>query len=307
MSSQRESEHRALGFTQAILDTLREPFVVLDSELRVCMASRSFYRLFHVSSDETEGRILFDLGNGQWKIPELHQLLDHILVKGSTFEDYEVDHQFPVIGSRTFLLNAREVLVEVPGSKLILLAMEDITDRKIAEKELHRLATTDNLTGLANRNAFNKALDTAIKGGRRFNYGVSLLLLDLDRFKAVNDTHGHPYGDALLQSVAKIMGAGLREIDLAARLGGDEFAVILVGANKKADVDALAQRYVDSIGQPFQIDGHAISIGVSIGIAHFPTDADNVEDLVRRADLALYQAKDDGRGTFRMFMPECEL
>jgi diguanylate cyclase (GGDEF)-like protein len=306
MATHHASERQALYLAQDILNTLREPFVVLDENLRVRMAGRSFYGVFQVSPDDTENCVLFDLGNGQWNIPSLRERLEEILREGATIEAYEVEHEFPTIGLKTFVLNARVVRTEAFRSQSILLAMEDITDRKNAEQKLQRLATTDSLTGLANRNSFNNALEKATKMARRFDHGASLLLLDLDRFKTINDTYGHPFGDALLRDVANNIAAELREVDLAARLGGDEFAVILVGANQKADIQTLAQRYIDNIRKPLEIEGQTISVGVSIGIALFPADADVVDDLIRRADLALYRAKDEGRNRYCMFTPDLE-
>ncbi|MEQ8666221.1 MAG: diguanylate cyclase [Rhodospirillales bacterium] len=306
MQSRYASGTQALDLAQGILDTLREPFIVLDGDLRVEMASRSFYRTFQVSRSETEGRIIFELGNGQWDIPELRQLLQHVIPGGTTIEAYEVEHEFPAIGFKTLLLNAREVATRTTDAKSILLAMEDITARKNAERELRNLALTDGLTGLANRNRFKTALEDALKAGRRFDYGTALLLLDLDEFKAVNDTHGHPFGDALLKAVASGLSKMIREVDLAVRMGGDEFAVVLVGVNRKSDVEELAQRYVDEIGQPFEIEGRTVSVGISVGIALFPGDADNAVDLVRRADIALYRAKNEGRNRYRSFTADME-
>ena len=297
---------RALAFAESILDTIREPLIVLDRNLRVNTASRYFYRCFLVTPKETKGVFLYDLGNGQWDIPKLRDLLNHIVSEDTTIEAFEVEHDFPTIGRRTFLLNARRVQSEDGPIDAILLAFEDITDRRIYELELERLALTDPLTGLANRNRFNSTLERAIKEGHRFEFGIALLMMDLDEFKQVNDTLGHPTGDLLLQKVAASLSESVREVDIVARLGGDEFAVILVGTSKKKDAERLAQRYIVDLAQPFDIKGHEVAIGISIGIARFPGDADNATDMLRRADLALYLAKEQGRNTYRSFSPELE-
>ena len=168
------------------------------------------------------------------------------------------------------------------------------------------MALTDPLTGLANRNRFGSKLEEAIKMGRRFKLGIALLLLDLDHFKQINDTYGHPMGDALLQAVAAVLACEVREVDTVSRLGGDEFAVILEGVNEIEDAERLAQRYLEILRQPFDIMDHSFTIGTSLGIVHFPTDADSAVDMVRRADLALYQAKEEGRNTYRTFTLELE-
>ena len=184
----------SLEFVESILNTIREPLIVLDQNLNILMASQSFYRSFSVTPEETEGQPLYDLGNGQWDIAELHEMLRRIIQEGSTVEDFEVEHVFPALGPKTFLLNARQVQASDGPVDAILLAMEDITEWKQFEDELRRLALTDPLTGLANRNKFNASLDEALKISRRFELGVALLLLDLDDFKRVNDAHGHPVG-----------------------------------------------------------------------------------------------------------------
>jgi len=296
----------SLEFVESILNTIREPLVVLDQHLTILTASQSFYRSFSMTPEKTEGLRFYDIGNGQWNIPELRTLLRKIVHEDTTVEGFEVEHVFPTLGPKTFLLNARRVQASNGPIDAILLAMEDVTKRKIFEDELRRMALTDPLTGLANRNKFNESLDEALKISRRFKLGIALLLLDLDDFKRVNDAHGHPVGDALLKEVATALIDGAREIDFVARLGGDEFAVILKGAANKEDAKKLAQRYVDMLRRPFSIESHAIHIGTSIGISLFPDDADNDIDLFRRADMALYQAKREGRNTFRLFAPDLE-
>jgi diguanylate cyclase (GGDEF)-like protein len=306
MASENKSVHEDLEFAQCILDTLQDPLVVLNDSLRVVAANRTFYRTFQVSPSETVGRFIFELGNGQWNIPDLRKQLDQVLSMGSMIEAFEVNHEFLTIGFKSLLLNAQEVLLSYTTRKTILLAMKDITTQKSLEEELRRLALTDALTGLANRNVFNSTLEKALRSSRRFNYGTALLMLDLDKFKSVNDTHGHPVGDDILKAAANILNDGLREVDLVARLGGDEFAIILEGVNKKDDAELLAQRYIDTLGRPFEIKGLTIRIGTSVGIAHYPDDADNLADLVRRADLALYKAKEAGRNAYRAFTAEME-
>src|ERR1700733_14512747 len=119
----------------AIVDTVREPLIVLDEALRVVIASRSFYRAFHVNHGETEGNSVFELGNGQWNIPSLRKLLEEIIPRRTTIEEYEMEHDFPVIGHRTMLLNARKIFYEGNNSTNILVAFEDITPRRALERK----------------------------------------------------------------------------------------------------------------------------------------------------------------------------
>ncbi|MGU3540014.1 bifunctional diguanylate cyclase/phosphodiesterase [Methylobacterium sp. A54F] len=182
-----------------------------------------------------------------------------------------------------------------------VVAVRDQRERLRAEAEMHRLAHHDALTGLANRRQFNDALADRYNSRRSDDPAFALLVLDLDRFKIVNDTLGHGMGDALLRRVAQRLSRAVREGDLVARLGGDEFAVLKGGGVDLAGIQELAERVLDVLARPFLIDGHVLNIGTSIGIALAPSDGETPEQLMGSADLALYGAKDDGRGRYRMF------
>ncbi len=179
----------------------------------------------------------------------------------------------------------------------------DITARAKAEEMLGRAASHDQLTGLANRNGFNHGLDAALATAARTGRELALLCLDLDGFKAVNDTLGHAAGDALLAAVAQRLVQSSRGTDLVARLGGDEFAVVLPGAGL-ADAEQACRRLLEEIRAPYDLGGRSARIGVSIGIAAFPRDGSTAEQLLANADTALYMAKDGGRDTWRAFSTE---
>jgi diguanylate cyclase (GGDEF)-like protein len=183
--------------------------------------------------------------------------------------------------------------------------VEDITERRRAEAEIIHLARHDVLTGLANRAEFNAKLQEASKRMKRNGGAVTVMMIDLDRFKVVNDTLGHPAGDQLLVEVARRLKASVRETDVLARLGGDEFAVIQEGGpNQHEGAIALALRIINAIARPFDLDGHPASIGTSIGIVLAPEHGLDPEELLKKADLALYAVKAEGRNDFRLFQPE---
>ena len=167
------------------------------------------------------------------------------------------------------------------------------------------MAVHDNLTGLPNRMLLNERLEQALARAKRDEIVVAHIL-DLDHFKHVNDTLGHPVGDKLLQMVAKRLRGLVRESDTVARMGGDEFAIVQAPLLRRSEAESLAIRIVEALGRPYEIDGHQVVIGVSVGIAVGPGDAGTPERLMRNADLALYQAKDAGRGTFRFFETEMD-
>lgn len=302
--SRKKDEHQ--DFIACILETIREPFLVLDRHFHVIKASKNFCRSFALSKSDIEGRLLFSIGKGEWDIAQLKQLLKQVKKENTTIEEFLVEHHFSSVGERVFLLNARKVVAQKKGNSKILLAFEDITKRKKKDDEILRLAMTDPLTGLSNRNSFMSGLDRAIKVARRYGHGISLMSIDLDKFKEINDTHGHPAGDQLLKHVAAILTHKIREVDQVARLGGDEFAVILGGVTEKEVVNKIAQNYIHKIKKPTYIQGTGLKIGASIGIAHFPEDADNALDLIKRADNALYCAKNEGRNTLRLYKNNLE-
>ena len=179
----------------------------------------------------------------------------------------------------------------------------DITARTAAEEMLGAAASTDQLTGLTNRLGFNTRREAMLGMARRGNADLAVLCLDLDRFKAVNDTLGHDAGDQLLVAVARRMQEAVRISDVAARLGGDEFAILLP-ATDLAGAESIAQRLLESIRSPYSIGEQTVRIGVSIGIATFPADGDTAEELLRNADAALYKAKGAGRDTWRAYASE---
>jgi diguanylate cyclase (GGDEF)-like protein/PAS domain S-box-containing protein len=182
----------------------------------------------------------------------------------------------------------------------------DVTAQIAAEQRARYLALYDPVTDLPNREMLRQRLDDALAGVRHRDGMVAVLLLDLDRFKSVNDTFGHAVGDRLLESCARRLKACVRQIDTVARIGGDEFALIQVGVEKPVQAQALCCRLLSALIEPFDLDGQEIIITASIGVALAPGDADEAGRLLQHADIALYRAKDEGRNTFRFFEPEMD-
>lgn len=181
-----------------------------------------------------------------------------------------------------------------------MMICEDVTDRIEAEKNIRRMARQDALTGLANRLAFQEAIDAAFDTAEAA-LPVAVMLVDLDRFKYVNDTLGHPVGDQLLQQVAARLNWVVGEDDMVARLGGDEFAIIQAGQTQPEAAIDLGQQVIDQLHSIFPIEDHQVSIGGSVGIALLPNDGQNTNEIMRHADLALYEVKENGKGHCRLF------
>jgi diguanylate cyclase (GGDEF)-like protein len=183
---------------------------------------------------------------------------------------------------------------------------EDITDRRAAELKIAHMAHFDALTDLPNRVRFRENMVAALARVDRGSEKMAVLCIDLDHFKDVNDTLGHPIGDALLRQVAERLKPCIRGHDSIARLGGDEFAIVQTAATQPESATALANRLIKELSIPFDIQGHQVVVGTSIGIAVAPDDDTDADALLKKADLALYRAKEDGRGTFRFFEPEMD-
>ncbi len=187
------------------------------------------------------------------------------------------------------------------GEDFLLATARDITTRKAAEERLLHLAQFDALTALANRLAFVGAVERAIGRVRAGGTPFAILYLDLDHFKDINDTLGHPVGDRLLQQVAERLRQGVGPTDLVARFGGDEFAVLAPEAGEPEQAGVLAERLLRLIAEPYQIEGNEIHVGTSVGIAIYETGMADAETLLTCADLALYRAKAEGRNVYRFF------
>jgi len=182
---------------------------------------------------------------------------------------------------------------------------KDITERRRAEAKIEYMAHYDALTDLPNRLQLSERLRQTLARPRRGEH-LAVFCLDLDRFKDVNDAHGHPVGDLLLRAVADRLRQCVRDNDMVARFGGDEFAIMQAGASQPMDAKSLASRLVEVIGAPFELGTHQITVGLSIGIALAPGDGLDPDRLLKNADMALYRAKSDGRGLYRFFEPEMD-
>ncbi len=180
----------------------------------------------------------------------------------------------------------------------------DVTDARRSADKINRMARFDTLTGLPNRLHVTEALGEAMQESERWRTRCGFMMIDLDRFKAVNDTLGHPVGDRLLTRVAERLRSIMTDNEVCGRLGGDEFAVVIKDATDPNRVNAIARRIIDTLSQPYEVDQHTLYIGASVGTAIGPRDGRAVETLIRSADLALYRSKDDGGGVFNAYEPQ---
>ncbi len=211
------------------------------------------------------------------------------LKQGETVEAIEVRLLHPDGSRRT--IESRVTLLEEDGEKIVLSVARDITTRRRMEDELRRLALRDPLTGLANRAVLRDNLHRAVAFARRHRRPGAVMLMDLDGFKAINDTLGHAAGDALLEALAVRIQGAVRDSDLVARLGGDEFAVLLHALETTATARDAARRVLEAVERPLRVAGHELRPRASIGIAFLPKHGSSPDELLKAADLALYEAK----------------
>ena len=414
---------QALELAEDIVSTVREPLLVLDSSLRIVAANDSFYKFFSVKPQDTEGKLIFEISDNQWDIPKLRELLQEILPQNTSFEDLEVEQDFPKIGKRTMILNARRIHDGGSETHKILLAIEDITERKrveekkaaselryrrlfetaqdgililnaetgkitdvnpflmdmlgyskneflgkrlwefgafidtrksreayrelqnnnyiryedlpletknglrrevefvsnvyfvederviqcnirdiserkLLERNLEFSATHDYLTGLPNRTLLNDRYLLALAGAKRYHKKLAVMVLDIDHFKDINDTLGHNCGDQLLKAFANRLSSVVRRTDTVSRMGGDEFALLLTEIAETEHIYYVAQKIVESARIPFTLNRHEVAITVSVGISNYPDDGEDVELLIKYADIAMYQAKNNGRNNY---------
>tara|TARA_R110002096_G_scaffold435548_1_gene661443 strand:+ start:98691 stop:100898 length:2208 start_codon:yes stop_codon:yes gene_type:complete len=285
---------------QTILNAMEEGLVTLSGTGRIVVANNAMSVIFGYAPSEFAGMELKNLLRSQ-KIKTSQDIRDLLNSHVDGFNVYKSEEigRHKDGSSIPLKIDIREVFLE--NEKHYTVLFRNVSEQHEAEKLIRHMAWHDSLTGLANRNLLSERLDDALKMARRQNKKVAVMILDLDKFKPVNDLYGHASGDKLLKVVAERLLYCAREVDTVARLGGDEFAIVFTNIEEDNNIIHIADRIINSIQQPTEIDGNVLQIGTSIGISFFPDDADTPVELIRMADVALYQAKDDGRRVFRLY------
>jgi len=286
-----------------VLDNMSQGVLMFDAEAKLVFCNRRYLEMYGLSPDIAKpGCRLLDLLNHRLKARTFSgnpdEYVAELLAKiaeGGTFDT--------VISSgdgRAFSVINKPL---VNGGWLA--THEDVTERRRAEVQIAHMARHDGLTDLPNRALLRERLEQELKRVKRGD-SLAVLCLDLDHFKSINDTLGHPIGDELLKLVADRLRSCTREPDTIARLGGDEFAIIMTQMHQPGDAAVLCRRIRESIIKPYQVDGHQIVTDISIGISIAPFDGSEPDQLLKNADMALYGAKGDGRGTYRFFEAEMD-
>ncbi|MCB1945695.1 MAG: diguanylate cyclase [Thauera sp.] len=295
----RRSERRLAASEsryRAIFDSAAEGIMLLDADLRIVQVNPAFSEITGYMAEEVVGRTPSMLGSGRHDPAFFGDLLATLLATGRW--QGEVWNRRKDGDLYVQWMSAVRI-GEVDAPEGFVATMTDITSRKQTEEKLRFRANHDALTGLPNRRLFEDRLQSAIASALRHGERFALMLVDLDRFKGVNDRFGHLAGDALLVEVGRRLQRCVRASDTVARLGGDEFAVILGEVGGREDAVEVAARICASMAEPFELGEGVAQIGASVGIALGPQDDADAEELQRRADAALYTVKHGGRGGFR--------
>ena len=306
MTARQQSMELAHAQLDVALDNMANGLLVWSKDQRLVLKNARLTEVLGLSNRDVTIGMTFkafqttryeagDFGCADFDVIYGKRLANLVRTEPVSFVDYLPDNRVVRVTQRPIADGGRVV------------TYEDMTEHQAASTRISFMAHYDALTSLPNRVLFDQRLQAALDNARLGGGTVAVFGLDLDRFKPVNDMHGHAVGDKLLLAVAKRLESLLRDTDVVARLGGDEFAVMLP-LGQEADLACLttAERIVTHLSEPFTISDHVINVGVSIGIALYPADGSTGEELQRCADIAMYRAKEAGRSTFRVFEPSMD-
>ena len=286
----------------AALNNMLQGLLMFDSDGVLIVGNRRFSEMFELPPEQWQGSAL---GLTVPQIIDLAERLTDFAIKNrsqivSELQNIIVRRQasalvFELTNGRTFRASCSPM-----DDGGLVMTFEDTTEQRRTQDQISHMAHYDALTDLPNRTHFYGAIEELLARGSQ-SRAFAVLSLDLDHFKNVNDTLGHPVGDKLLQAAAERMLDCIRETDIVARLGGDEFAILQLAFERPQDATSLAARLIEAVGAPYQLDGHQVIVGTSVGIAIAPADGTVPDQLMKNADLALYRCKEDGGDRYRFF------
>ncbi len=301
--TEKKASEEQLRIAAAIF-SIHEAIVVTDAHARIIRVNQAFEDITGYSAAEALGqnpRMLKSGRHGEAFYESMwRQLLDSGSWVGEIWDRRKSGEVYPKWLSISVVRDAAENITHYVSS------FTDISERKASDARVQHLAYHDALTGLANRFSLNERLAQTLAASKRGGKMLALMLLDLDHFKSINDTLGHPVGDQLLVQVAQRLVASVRQSDIVARLGGDEFVILLPDIESSTDAAHVAAKVVESISEPYFISNHELRTSPSIGVCLYPDDATEDQELIKKADLAMYHAKASGRGNYQFFNEEMQ-
>ena len=301
--SERKRAHRELEEREQRFRTIVEKswsgVVLLDGDIRFTFAGSSTPNIIGYEDHELIGRSLFDFVH-----PREVEASRKVFAESLRRPNHEMSGELRFRhkdGSWVWLEGFSQNLLHEPSVGAIVLNYRDVSQRKETEKQLEYRAYYDSLTGLPNRLLFRDRLVHSLAHARRNRVGVAVMYLDIDHFKLVNDALGHSFGDRLLSDIARRLQGALRASDTISRIGGDEFSILLPEVVSADAVAGVATKVLDSLAQPFRVEGHDLFVTASVGISCFPSDGEDAETLLKCADAAMYRAKELGRNQAQLF------
>jgi diguanylate cyclase (GGDEF)-like protein/PAS domain S-box-containing protein len=301
--AQNERLQQTLRESEAQLRHLVEsapmPLIIVRAgDQQILYANERALQQFALNTDSMQGRSLAEFHVDE----QIRAEVSAVLSRQGSVRDYEV--RLRNVNGREFWLLMSAQPIRYAGVVGLLVALADIDLRKRMQEDMKRKAMHDQLTGLPNRAMFMESLERAVRKAKRRQGRFSVLFIDLDHFKQVNDTMGHAAGDRLLQAMAERLASAVRQSDLVARLAGDEFVVLIEDHKGPEEVMIVAQKVVGFLQRPVLLEWREVSISGSVGIASYPEDGEDVDSLVKNADAAMYQAKERGRNNFQFYSSE---
>lgn len=287
-----------------VFEDSNEAIIVMNSQMEIINTNQAFEEMTALTLDEVRGKMPNFILNPEYHSDNFFNTAMESIISSGYWQ-----------GETHFLKSGKEERVGWTGISAVkdrlgqvqnlILVTSDITERKVIEQRIHKLAYFDPLTGLPNRSQMHEKLEQLLTKARRKNQSIALLFIDLDRFKPINDSMGHPAGDQVLQEVAKRLRNCIKRNDVVARMGGDEFTIALeeqIDNNAAADTAVkVGERILHNLNKAIGINGKELFISASVGISIFPNDGQTVTELLKNSDVAMYHAKDSGRGTVKFF------
>lgn len=298
ITARRHAERR-IRLAAKVMESTLEGIFITDSDFGIIETNQAFSDITGMSYEEVKGRTIEFMAAGDYETEKYKGIMitvkDTGFYQGETWNRRKSGEVYVAWLTVSAIKNDNDKAVNYVG------IFTDITQRKLVEEHLKRMAHYDVLTGLPNRALFNDRLEHAIVAAKRAHSKIAVMFIDLDKFKPINDALGHDIGDIVLAEIGDRLKKCVRESDTVARLGGDEFAIILHSLTSEDDAAKIARKILESVGMPIYPQGHECSVGASIGIAIYPEHGANANDLVKSADIAMYNVKDGGRNGYEIF------
>ncbi len=302
--TESRSIEQELQLAAEVFENSNEAILITDQKLRIANTNRAFQHITGYSAEDVTGKSPdFLISSEQYDEDLIEKIGERLMVDG--YWQGEISYRRRQGDLRTGWAGVSAIRDQNREVQSLIIIMSDITERKASEERIHKLAYYDPLTALPNRSQMHETLDEMLKRARRDGLWVVLLFIDLDRFKPINDSMGHPAGDEVLKQVAGRLRNCVKQRDLVCRMGGDEFTIAIADQTSHTAAEdtaiIVAERILESLHQSFSLNQREVFISASVGISIFPNDGSSVIELLKNADMAMYHAKDMGRDNMQFF------